>query len=93
MDNERIDKLIIWKLLEDNKVLWDDNFQLVEELDMLESSIQRYKDIDAWNATPVLTEESFNKLQDVMEEAGELEKRAKYSDVVNNKYAEEAVRN
>ena len=63
------------------------------ELDMLESSIQRYKDIDAWNATPVLTEESFNKLQDVMEEAGELEKRAKYSDVVNNKYAEEAIKN
>lgn len=37
MDNERIDKFIIWKLLEDNKTLWDDNFQLVEELDMLES--------------------------------------------------------
>ena len=62
------------------------------DLDMLESSIQRYKDIDAWNETPVLTEESFNKLQDVMEEAGELEKRAEYKDVVNNKYAEEAVR-
>lgn len=39
MDNERIDKLIIWKLLEDNKILWDDNFQLVEELDMLESML------------------------------------------------------
>ena len=26
------------------------------DLDMLESSIQRYKDIDAWNQTPVLTE-------------------------------------
>lgn len=62
------------------------------DLDMLESSIQRYKDIDAWNSTPVLTEESFNKLQDVMEEAGELEKRADYSKVVNNKYAEEAIK-
>ena len=62
------------------------------ELDMLESSIQRYKDIDAWNETPVLTEESFNKLQEVMEEAGELEQRANYNDVVNNKYAEEAIK-
>jgi len=62
------------------------------ELDMLESSIQRYKDIDAWNETPVLTEESFNKLQEVMEEAGELEQRANYNDVVNNKYAEQAIK-
>ena len=63
------------------------------DLDMLESSIQRYKDIDAWNQTPVLTEESFNRLQDVMEEAGELDKRADYSKIVNNKYAEQAIKN
>lgn len=62
-------------------------------IDMLERSIQRYKDIDAWNETPVLTEESFNKLQDVMEEAGELEKRADYTKVVNNKYAKQAIKN
>ena len=62
------------------------------DINMLESSIQRYKDIDAWNETPVLTEESFNKLQEVMEEAGELEKRANYNDVVNNKYAENAIK-
>ena len=62
------------------------------EVSDLETSIQRYKDIDAWNKTPVLTEESFNKLQDVMQEAGELEKRADYSAVINNKYAEEAMK-
>lgn len=62
------------------------------DVQMLESSIQRYKDIDAWNKTPILTEEAFNKLQDVIEEAGELEKRADYEKVVNNKYAEEAVK-
>lgn len=33
------------------------------DVKMLENSIQRYKDIDAWNKTPVLTEEAFNKLQ------------------------------
>ena len=62
------------------------------DVQMLESSIQRYKDIDAWNKTPILTEEAFNKLQDVIEEAGELEKRADYEKVVNNKYAEEAIK-
>ena len=63
------------------------------DLAMLESSIQRYKDIDAWNETPVLTEEAFNKLQDVMQEAGELTQRADYTRVVNNKYAEQTVKN
>lgn len=62
------------------------------DVQMLESSIQRYKDIDAWNKTPVMTEEAFNKLQDVIEEAGELEKRADYEKVINNKYAEEAIK-
>ena len=62
------------------------------DVKMLENSIQRYKDIDAWNKTPVLTEEAFNKLQDVIEEAGELEKRADYEKVVNNKYAEQSIK-
>ena len=44
---------------------------------MLENSIQRYKDIDAWNKTPVLTEEAFNKLQDVIEEAGRTRKKSR----------------
>jgi len=61
------------------------------DVKMLESSIQRYKDIDAWNKTPVLTKESFEKLQDVMQEAGELDQRASYEDIVNNKYAEKAM--
>ncbi len=63
------------------------------EVSDLETSIQSYKDINAWSTNPVLTEESFNRLQDVMEEAGELAKRADYSAVVNNKYAEEAISN
>lgn len=63
------------------------------DVKMLENSIQRYKDIDAWNKTPVLTEESFNKLQDVMQEAGELTQRADYNKVVNNKYAKQAIEN
>ena len=40
----------------------------------------------------MLTEEGFNKLQDVLEEAGELTKRADYTKVVNNKYAKETIK-
>lgn len=61
-------------------------------VDVLATSIQKYKDIDAWNETPVLEKEAFEKLQDVIEEAGELEKRADYTKVVDNKYAKEAIK-
>lgn len=62
------------------------------EVELLATAIQSYKNIDAWNSTPVLTEESFDKLQEVMTMAGELEMKAPYNKVVNNKYAEEAVK-
>ena len=62
------------------------------EIDLLEKSIQSYKDIDAWNETPVLKEESFNKLQEVMQLAGELTNKAPYDKIVNNKYAEESAK-
>lgn len=61
-------------------------------LDLLTTAVQSYKDIDAWNDTPVLKEESFNKLQEVMSEAGELTQKAPYDKIVNNKYAEEAIK-
>ena len=64
------------------------NFFPDTDIKMLENSIQRYKDIDAWNETPVLEKEAFERLQTVMEEAGELETKAPYELIVNNKFAE-----
>ena len=61
------------------------------DIDILETVVQRYKDIDAWNETPIMTEESFNRLQDVIEEAGELTTRVRFDAIVNNSYAEESV--
>ena len=51
------------------------NFFPGTDLNLLETAIQSYKDIDAWNENPILKENSFNKLQDVMSLAGELEKK------------------
>ena len=59
------------------------------DVEMLANAIQSYKDIDAWNDTPVLKEEAFNRLQEVMTSAGELEQKAPYDKIVNNKYAEQ----
>ena len=63
------------------------------DVELLEKVIQRYKDIDAWNETPVLESQSFELLQTVMQEAGELSQKAPYDKVVNNKYANEAIKN
>ena len=62
-------------------------------IEMLTEAIQTYKDIDAWNETPVLKEESFDRLQEVMTLAGELENPAPYDKVVNNTYAFKSIEN
>lgn len=57
-------------------------------VEMLESAVKTYKDIEAWNETPELKEESFERLQEVMTQAGELTKKVPFEKIVNNKYAE-----
>lgn len=56
------------------------------DLKTLETVVQNYKNIDAWRETPDMKEESFQKLQTVMQEAGELEKAAPFSELVNNSF-------
>lgn len=53
----------------------------------LAASVNRYKAIDAWRTELTMTEESFNRLQDIIENAGELSRRASLSELVNNDYA------
>ena len=53
---------------------------------MLANAIESYRQIDAWNATPFMSEEDFNLLQDIIYDAGELDNYAPYSKVVNNFY-------
>ena len=60
-------------------------------VESLEKSVESYKDIDAWNENPVLKQESFDKLQLIMTEAGELTQKAPYEKIVNNSFAEEVI--
>jgi len=60
---------------------------------ILTSAIARYLEIDAYSATPIMTEDSFDRLQRVMESAGELNQRAPFNRLVNNTFAERAVEN
>lgn len=61
-------------------------------LEILTQVIERYKKIDAWNETPTMTEDSFNRLQTVMTEAGELEKTVPFAEIVNNNFATQAIK-
>ena len=61
-------------------------------VESIEKSVQAYKDIDAWNSTPVLKEEAFDKLQLIMTEAGELKQKAPYDKIVNNSFAEKVIK-
>lgn len=61
-------------------------------IESLETSVEKYKEIDAWKENPILKEEAFDKLQLIMTEAGELDEKAPYDKIVNNKYAEEATK-
>ena len=62
-------------------------------LNSLENSVQKYKEIEAWKDNPVLKENAFDKLQDIMSEAGELTVKAPYDKIVNNSFAEKVSKN
>ncbi len=55
----------------------------------LETSVKNYKKIDAWKTDLQATEKSFTRLQDVMENSGELPKRVEFSKIVDNSLAKE----
>ncbi len=60
------------------------------DVTVIEQVVERYKEIGVWNETPIMTEESFNRLQDVIIEAGELSEKVNFEKIVDNSFAEKA---
>lgn len=60
------------------------------DLDTITTIVTRYYDQDTWADNLVFSEDSFDLLQDILEDAGELEKRAPYEDLVTTEFAREA---
>ena len=52
--------------------------------------VERYKAQDTWKEDLVFEKESFDLLQNILEEAGELPARVPYEDLVTTEFAEEA---
>ena len=55
-------------------------------LNDLTQIFKRYRDNDSWYKTTYIDESDFNHVQDIMESADTLNKRANYNDLVLNKY-------
>ena len=62
-------------------------------LDDLTIIIERYKKIDSWYDNVLITEENFNHVQDIMESAGELTKKAPYDKLVTTYFAKKIITN
>lgn len=61
------------------------------DLDILASSIERYKNQGSYSLDPILQEEAWENLKAIMDEAGELPIDAPYDDLVNTTIAEEVM--
>ncbi len=53
----------------------------------LAASVERYRAIDAWRTELSMTADSFDRLQDIIDNAGELSRRATLDELVDNSYA------
>ena len=61
------------------------------DTDTITTIIRRYQEQDTWKTDLVFSEDSFELLLDILESAGQLEKRPDYKDVVTTEYAEKAL--
>ena len=57
------------------------------ELSSIETSLKSYKAIDAWQEDMTMTEDAFDRLQDIIDNAGELERRVEFADLVDTSYS------
>ena len=63
-------------------------------IDLLEKVTARHREIDAWNATPVMEQQALERLETVMENAGELtrEQWVDFDALVDNTFAQNAAK-
>lgn len=60
------------------------------DLETVTAIVTRYYEQDTWKENLVFEKESFELLQDILEEAGELKERVDYEKLVTTAYAEKA---
>lgn len=62
------------------------------DLDTLTTIVKRYYEQDTWKKDLIFSEDSFNLLQNILEDSGELSERVPYDTLVTTAYAENAAK-
>ena len=62
------------------------------DLDTVTTIVTRYYEQETWKSDLIFEKESFELLQDILESAGELTKRAPYKDLVTTEFAKKAAK-
>ncbi|MFB6467586.1 ABC transporter substrate-binding protein [Cytobacillus sp. Hz8] len=62
------------------------------KLDLIEKVVDRYKSQGSYATNPILDEEEWDNLQNIMDEAGDLPKRVDYETLVNTEIAKGAIK-
>lgn len=62
------------------------------EISTIATIVERYKSQDTWKDNLIFEKDSFTLLQDILTDAGELEKTVPYEDLVTTVYAEKAAK-
>ncbi len=57
------------------------------DLDLLVAAVKNYQEYDVWMSTPITDKKAFERIQDIMENAGELSERVSYDVIVDNTVA------
>ena len=60
------------------------------DLDSLTTIVSRYKEQDTWKEDTVFEESSFNLLQNILEDSGELPERVPYGDLITVEFSKKA---
>lgn len=60
--------------------------------DLLITVLNRYKEIDVWSETPFISEDGFDLLQTIIQDAGELKEKVPYDKIINNNFVNEAIK-
>ena len=60
------------------------------DIETITTIVKRYYDQDTWKENTVFEKESFELLENILEEAGELDTRVPYEDLVNTEFAKAA---
>ncbi|MCI8889487.1 MAG: ABC transporter substrate-binding protein [Hungatella sp.] len=61
-------------------------------LEHITKIVERYKEQDTWKEDTIFEKDSFDLLQNILEEAGELPARVPYEDLVTTKFSEKAAK-